>query len=180
MPRPCVHLMYTLNGQHFECSVDLQTTQPNFGGLRWWFVSPLCERCAQKLFLPPDADGFGCRTCHKLSYASRSEKPFHRSMERARKIQLRFGGSPSLLDPFPTKPKGMWRKTYRRLFRECAAHESTMLRLLMAGTSDSERRPKEGNPHPAITEDRAGVSPTKPTKPRQRLALVTIESSSNF
>jgi hypothetical protein len=109
--RPRVHLVYMIERQRFEYRVDLQTTRPHLGGFRWWFLCPLCQGRAQKLFLPPDADRFGCRQCHKLSYASRSEKPFDRYIERARKIQLRLGGSASLLDPFPAKPKGMWSRT---------------------------------------------------------------------
>jgi hypothetical protein len=91
MSCPYVHLTYSLNKQPFEYPVDLQTTRPHLGALRWWFVCPLCERRAQKLFLPPDAERFGCRQCHKLSYASRSEKPFDRYIERARKIQPSVG-----------------------------------------------------------------------------------------
>jgi hypothetical protein len=52
-------------------------------------------------------------------------------MERARKIQIRLGGSPSLFDPFPAKPKGMWTSTYQRLWKQFATHDATMLRLLM-------------------------------------------------
>ena len=52
-------------------------------------------------------------------------------MERARKIQMRLGGSASLFDPFPQKPKGKWRKTYRRLLNEYLEHNSTMMRLLI-------------------------------------------------
>src|SRR5713101_3386584 len=64
------------------------------------------------------------RHCYNLSYVSRSESalapaeiksPRDRSMERARGIRLRLGGSASLFEPFPSKPKGMWSKTYQRL-----------------------------------------------------------------
>ena len=56
--------------------IQLQTTQPNFGGLRWWFTCPLivdgvpCNRRVAKLYLPPAAWYFGCRICHDLTYQS--------------------------------------------------------------------------------------------------------------
>jgi len=67
-------------------------------------------------------------------------------MERARKIQVRLGGSPSLFDPFPGKPKGMWWKTYERLFRECAAREATMTRLLMEWLDKQRSSTRQKNP----------------------------------
>jgi hypothetical protein len=139
MSIPRVHLMYSIKQQRFEYPVNLLTTRPHLGGLRWWFVCLLCERRAQKLYLPPDADRFGCRTCHNLSYASRSYTAKNRSMERARKIQVRLGGSASLFDRFPAKPKRMWSKTYQRLWKEFAVHHATMIRLLMEQVE--KRRP---------------------------------------
>jgi hypothetical protein len=59
--------------------VRLTTTQPRFGGLRWWFVCPAiigecpCKRRLGKLYLPPGDRYFGCRHCHKLSYKSCQE-----------------------------------------------------------------------------------------------------------
>jgi hypothetical protein len=59
--------------------VQLTTTQPRFGGVRWWFVCPLvlngaaCNRRVGKLYLPPAARYFGCRQCHDLTYTSSQE-----------------------------------------------------------------------------------------------------------
>ena len=36
-------------------------------------------------------------------------------MSRASAIRTRLGGTGSLTDPFPRKPKGMWAKTYAKL-----------------------------------------------------------------
>jgi hypothetical protein len=49
------------------------------GGFRWWGRCPLavngvaCGRRVATLYLPPGADYFGCRACHRLSYRSRQE-----------------------------------------------------------------------------------------------------------
>ena len=57
-------------------SIRLTNTQPNFGGLRRWFVCPLvvsgraCRRRIGKLYLPPGQKYFGCRRCYDLTYQS--------------------------------------------------------------------------------------------------------------
>jgi hypothetical protein len=81
-----LRLFYTIfrnweNSASQEESVDyytqLTTTRPRFGGVRWWFVCPLtvndmgCNRLVSRLYLPPRSRYFGCRHCHRLTYASR-------------------------------------------------------------------------------------------------------------
>ena len=51
-------------------SVELEATTANLGGLRWWWLCPLCARRCLKLYYPPRADRFACRVCHCLSYES--------------------------------------------------------------------------------------------------------------
>jgi hypothetical protein len=82
---PSLRLSYTITrhgderGESLDYSVDLTTTQPRFGGLRWWFVCPLvvsgrpCGRRVGKLYLPPGSRYFGCRHCHELTYTSCQE-----------------------------------------------------------------------------------------------------------
>lgn len=52
--------------------VMLVTTSCNYGKYRWWFVCPLlgCQKRVAKLYLPPGAKYFGCRTCYNLTYES--------------------------------------------------------------------------------------------------------------
>jgi hypothetical protein len=60
-------------------AVEVTSTVPRFGGLRWWFVCPLsvngneCGRRVGKLYLPDGARYFGCRRCHDLVYRSSQE-----------------------------------------------------------------------------------------------------------
>jgi hypothetical protein len=82
MSRPLVRLFYTTTrgdaGQKeaSDYHVQLVTTRPRFGGLRWWFVCPLivrgvpCGRRVGKLYLPPSSVYFGCRHCYRLTYTS--------------------------------------------------------------------------------------------------------------
>jgi hypothetical protein len=128
---PRVHLTYGLGREHLDYPVFLETTQPQFGGVRWWFCCPLCRRRLQKLFLPPRASRFGCRHCHNLSYATRNQSPKDRCMEAARRIRLGLGGSNSLADPFPAKPKGMRWKTYQGLWDCYEWYDQASLRLVV-------------------------------------------------
>ncbi len=59
-----------------EENIPLQTTQPNFGGTRWWFGCPRtingrkCGRRAGKLYRAPGTRNFACRRCLDLTYES--------------------------------------------------------------------------------------------------------------
>ncbi len=65
--------------EDLQIPVRLQSTPVHLGGERWWFTCPLvvngvaCNRRAGKLYLPPGAKYFGCRTCHDLTYRSSQE-----------------------------------------------------------------------------------------------------------
>ena len=54
----------------------MHTTQPHFGGLRWWFSCPriingkACGRRVGKLYRPPGDRDFACRHCLDLTYES--------------------------------------------------------------------------------------------------------------
>jgi len=62
----------TRNGERTEVEepVRLVGTPQPFGGLRWWFLCPACNRRVLKLHLPPGGNLFGCRTCYRLTYES--------------------------------------------------------------------------------------------------------------
>ena len=72
-----------------------------------------CDRRVAKLYGP--GRYFLCRHCYRLAHASQSEDVQRRSMRRAYKIRRRLGGSAGTASPLPSKPKGMWRRTYVRL-----------------------------------------------------------------
>ena len=78
MSRPWIWLHYTFTEVHesVDYRIRLQTTQPRWGGLRWWFTCDLsingrvCRRRVGKLYLPLGARYFGCRHCYDLTYRS--------------------------------------------------------------------------------------------------------------
>ena len=49
--------------------------------------------------------------------ASQQESAHQRGLWKSQKIRMRLGGSASMLDEFPEKPKGMHWRTYNRLRR---------------------------------------------------------------
>jgi len=51
-----------------DFSVDLTSSKRHFGGRRYYFVCPNCERRSQILYCPLDTDSFWCRICHNLTY----------------------------------------------------------------------------------------------------------------
>ena len=71
---PWLRLFYnmTRTGEKVDFKIYLNTTRPNFGGIRWWFICPLmgCNRRVTKLHSPPGGKYFGCRECYDLTYTS--------------------------------------------------------------------------------------------------------------
>ena len=78
---PLLRLSYAAEGRpgvdpELEEVIRLQTTQPNFGGARWWFSCPgmvegkECGRRVGKLYRPPEKRYFTCRLFLDLTYKS--------------------------------------------------------------------------------------------------------------
>jgi hypothetical protein len=76
-----LRLSYTVGSKWgFEHQVEelvpLEPTQPNFGGVRWWFSCPRtvsgkrCGRRVGKLYRLPDRRRFACRHCLDLTHES--------------------------------------------------------------------------------------------------------------
>jgi hypothetical protein len=117
-----------------------------FGGTRPYFICPgivngiACGRRVAKLHGP--GCYFLCRHCYRLAHASQSEDASDRAIRRANKIRKRLGGVPENEGSFPAKPKGMWQRTYDRLFEkafdaEMYADQAFALRAeLMLGRVD--------------------------------------------
>jgi hypothetical protein len=95
-------LLYTytpMGGEPESCdyTIQLVTTRPHFGGLRWWFVCPLrgCGRRVGKLYLPPGGRYYGCRHCYQLTYESCQES--HKYDRLWRKLAEETGYEPHVI-----------------------------------------------------------------------------------
>ena len=65
-----LHLSFDRDGLQIE-HIQLVSTEPTHGGIRWWFVCPNCDRRVARLHLSTQkCFRFFCRLCHQLSYES--------------------------------------------------------------------------------------------------------------
>jgi hypothetical protein len=118
-----------------EQRIPIVWSSCRFGGERPWFVCSVasngvyCGRRVIKLYGAWRL--FACRHCYRLAYSSQQESAHQRGLWKSQKIRMRLGGSASMLDEFPAKPKGMHWRTYDRL-RRChdAAEERSTFGLI--------------------------------------------------
>ena len=151
-----LHLTYRVrvNGGDWEDvaeTVRIVRVGCRFGGARPYFSCPgvvngiACGRRVAKLYGP--GRYFLCRHCYHLVHASQSEGLWDRRLRRVNKIRQRLGGDPGMTAPFPSKPKGMWQRTYERLRQrsfeaEMRADEAFVLRAgrLLARIDNPNRK----------------------------------------
>jgi hypothetical protein len=104
--------------ENLEQTVPILWKPCRYGGQRPYFMCTgqvrgvCCHRPAIKLY--GAGKYFFCRRCYRLAYASQSETYHDRALRRAQAIRTKLGGTANMSEPFPKRPKGMWRKTYQR------------------------------------------------------------------
>ena len=100
------------NGSEMRKIINFDRTSCNYGGTRMWFRCPGCQRRPPVLYWV--GSHFICRLCLGLVYESQQEGETDRLLRRAQRIRAGLGGSSTIFDPFPEKPKRMHHKTYER------------------------------------------------------------------
>lgn len=73
-----LRLDYTVSNLPTSQTIDLATSRPNFGGLRWWFVCPAFlarheRRLVRCVCLPSGQRYFASRAAHRLNYQSQKD-----------------------------------------------------------------------------------------------------------
>jgi hypothetical protein len=129
--------------------VHLTWTKVHLGGRRPWFKCPVssygkcCGRRVAKLYAAGDL--FACRHCSGLAYASqqKSSEP-DPGLDKAQKIRIRLGGTGSIIEPFPPKPKSMHWKTYHRLQHDHYVAEGRWLTAMKALFGEPPRVRRRG------------------------------------
>jgi len=89
---PYLRLYYSLNRtDHIDYKVYLTTSRPKYGGIRYWFLCPTCEKRFGRLYLGWVQRYFTCRICQRLTYSSCRES--HDLDALISKIQQQSGKS---------------------------------------------------------------------------------------
>lgn len=116
-PNEGVWLSYTANGESFDYLVSIATTTPNYGGVRYWWLCPHCQRRVRILY---GGQLFLCRTCHNLTYETTQQAGdlFTSIDNRLYFIRRKLQGKWHILHGPGEKPKGMHNATYGRWARE--------------------------------------------------------------
>jgi hypothetical protein len=113
----------TIRWQGIVSNVHLVSTAMHLGGRREWFSCPCCGGRARVLYGPE----FACRSCQCLNYPSTRQCMRDRAVTRAVQLRRRFGGSGSLHEPFPRRPKGMKQKTWWKVLAKANRDEQRWL-----------------------------------------------------
>ena len=101
----------------------VEWTRCTFGGRRPWFKCSCGKRVAK---LYGGGIFIGCRHCYNMIYECQRRGEKSRSYYQACKIRLSLGGAPTIAQPFPERPRRMWRKTYERLRRQAEELEAPL------------------------------------------------------
>ena len=105
--------------------VWLTSTACNYGGVRWLFSCPCCQRRAAVLYIMGGT--LRCARCGRVSYASQRGDAMDRAWIKQRKIEAK------LTDGWQ-KPKRMRWKTFKRLqerISECERQKDNALMVAM-------------------------------------------------
>ncbi|WP_156906190.1 hypothetical protein [Novosphingobium acidiphilum] len=94
-----------------EQTIPLCYTVPRYGGKRWWIICPYLHCRVGNLYLPIGGDRFACRKAWGLGYQSQRIAPSERPLEALFRLQRKLN-CPLGLAHWPTRPKGMWQRTF--------------------------------------------------------------------
>jgi hypothetical protein len=77
-------------------TIQLSSTPCNYGGERWWFVAPCCQRRVRVLYLNPKCGELSrmtpqCRDCLELHYASQMQSYIERHKTYERYLLANYG-----------------------------------------------------------------------------------------
>ena len=114
-PVTALSVNYSYRGQHYSYDLPLTTTQPNYGGKRYWFK---CIKCSKRVAVLYCAGPYVCRGCIGVNYQSQLQQPIDRLFSRADAIRHRLGWQAGIAYGIENKPKGMHQRTYDRLVSE--------------------------------------------------------------
>jgi hypothetical protein len=124
--------------QELDYKISLTTTECNFGGLRYWFICPDCNKRVCVLY----ADIlFKCRTCLGIVHKSRNESALDQATRRLKKEKDNLWPvlDLSLFDSVRSlyRPKWMRHKTFDAKHIELLALETKATNLMVSKFSNN-------------------------------------------
>jgi len=132
--------------------VRFSYTEPNYGGVRPWFLCPSCETQRGKLYLPPAGLKFACRECHELGYQSsrQSGQPVFRAIHRYRNAFQKADAEgrrphPNGTPHFPARPSGMHTETFQRRLQDVKDARSAFHEAMDKKTRSMLRKYRESD-----------------------------------
>lgn len=108
--------------------INLASIPGTYGGVRYFFLCPICGRRCRKLF--KNSLIFACGTCQDRHRATLNRSKtdcqyyFELAFKEARKIDPSYYPEKGYVDydNFPSRPKRMRAKTYRRHYRKFTSY----------------------------------------------------------
>jgi hypothetical protein len=118
-------LTTTRNGETWTQRIRFDQTRCNYGGMRDWFLCPVCARRVGKVYLPTcivdsrrlPVNRWACRSCYSLTYEQRANHDqYWTLLHRAERLEARwFDGQEVIEGKSYIKPrKGLHMKTFER------------------------------------------------------------------
>lgn len=114
-PVTALEVNYQFRGKQYSYDLQLTTTQPNYGGKRYWWKCPKCSKRVSVLYC---AGLYVCRHCIGAKYQTQHLQPLDRQFKRIAVLRNRLGWSGGVAHGIQGKPKGMHQMTYDRLLNE--------------------------------------------------------------
>ena len=116
-----------------EEKIEIDFTICNYGGKRPWFVCPVvnCNKRAAILYFANE--GFRCRHCAKLAYASQYENGGASALRKLKKLMNKLGAQSDLTFSLPNKPARMHGYRYLTLLHEAIDAQARCWREIEAG-----------------------------------------------
>lgn len=104
-----VAMSYQYRGKAYHYSIELLTTQCNYGGCRYWWACPSCNKRVGVLYC---AGIYVCRHCIGANYQTQLMQLWQRLDARLQAIRQRLGWHDGSYKP---RIKGMHHATYEQL-----------------------------------------------------------------
>jgi hypothetical protein len=162
------------HGEEYEETIAIEYGPCHFGGRRPWFICPDCRRRKTVLF---SAGYFRCRRCAGLAYASQQGSKVERPLNRLIRQRVKLGGSTSIYEPFPPRPKDMPRETYSRLREEDERNrwkykEGVLAALERSVSSVIKRQEKRASQSSPASKKKPKRAPAATTTSDDELAIL--------